>query len=426
MGICINDCSGESPATKIFRANHIVGSLGGIDGKGLNDGAPLYTSNSNVGLLVENNYIRDDRGHVSGLHAQSRHAFYSDEGAMGTLIHGNVIDGGQLLHYTNNTGKHSVGDNLVNTATPAQRRAIIAATGPREPFRSLLGLTILPVAFASSSWVVNASDKHVPSMAFDGNLNSYWRSTPLGTKDLAFGRSLRSSSGAGPEAAADQNPETWWRPGTLQPGEWVEVDLGAINTVRQVSLHWRETPTPRRLGASGLQKAWTIRTSIDGANWHDCVVKARDDEAVHHCAFNATSARFVRVCVDQSAEVFDLAELQVFGLPLSFEESLTYDFGHARSVSGLTLFWGLRHARRYSILHSDDGEQWILLAKVNDGQGGEEAPVLPRFHARYVRLAFHESSASTTEGAYELRELRFQHPPQTLDGEQAGNGKAPR
>ena len=38
--------------------------------------------------------------------------------------------------------------------------------------------------------------------------------------------------GKGPEKAADENVQTWWRAASEKPGEWLQIDLGKNYDVR--------------------------------------------------------------------------------------------------------------------------------------------------------------------------------------------------
>jgi hypothetical protein len=406
VGISINDCTGDSVDTKVLRHNHIAQHQIGVRGKGLHDGAAVYTSNSNVPLLIEGNYVRDGVGGVNSLHGQSKGAFYPDEGAYGTRIHRNVVDGGLFLYYTNNCEGLDLGENIVGP-TIAEREAAIASTGPREPFRSRLGLTTIPVAFASSSWVVNGSDKHPPILAFDGDPKTFWRSTPLGSTNLAAGKPATASSGPLPASVTDGDPTTFWKPDTLKAGEWLQIDLGEAKTIRQVSLLWngRGTDPAKDNGRHGPARNWQILTSTDGEAWKE-VFKGKDDEARHDSAIQPTTARWVRVQVGpEDTEFFELAQVTVLGLPENTAEWLAYDFGAPTEIAQATLQWGRFHAVHHSLHASEDGQTWTEIHRQNAGRGGREELTFPPVTARYIKLELHESSAKTTEGAYEISEF---------------------
>jgi hypothetical protein len=406
--ICINDCTGDSMETKVLRNNHLVQAQTGVRGKGLHDGAPVYTSNSNVPLLIEGNYVRDGVGDVGNLHGQSKAAFYPDEGAFGTRIHNNVVDGGQVLYYMNNCEGLDIGDNIVGP-TIEQRNRAIASTGPREPFRSRLGLSVIPVAFASSSWVINGSDKHPPILAFDGNPKSGWRSGPLGKTNLAAGKTVTASSGASPEKVVDEDKGTFWKPDSYEPGQWLQIDLGQEQTLRQVSLRWngRGSNPETDNGRGGPRKYWIIHTSTDGTTWTE-VFKGNDDEARHDCAFHPRSARWVRVQIDEGeTRFFEIAEIRVYGLPENTEEWLAYDFGEPVKINDMEILWGRRHATQYALQVSNDGRNWKQIQRKTNGDGGREKVSAPSFTTRYLKLELQKSSADSTEGAYEVNEIIF-------------------
>lgn len=81
---------------------------------------------------------------------------------------------------------------------------------------------------------------------------------------------------------------------------------------------------------------------------------------------------------------------------------LELDLGYAREFGGLSLHWADNaHASRYDVDVSLDHERWQTVRRVTEGNGGDDALLLPEAEARYVRLRLHEGPG---EG-YALREL---------------------
>ncbi|GGX91563.1 coagulation factor 5/8 type domain-containing protein [Massilia dura] len=90
-------------------------------------------------------------------------------------------------------------------------------------------------------------------------------------------------------------------------------------------------------------------------------------------------------------------------------EELTVDLGTVREFGGLVLHWlPGRHASRYDVALSPDGQAWHAVRSVRDGNGGTDALRLPESEARYVRLLLREGPAESYALAeVELKDLAF-------------------
>ena len=83
-------------------------------------------------------------------------------------------------------------------------------------------------------------------------------------------------------------------------------------------------------------------------------------------------------------------------------QTLTLDFRQPREFGGLVLHWlPGRHASRYKIELSDDGEHWQTVRRVMHGNGGTDPHLLSESQARYVRLQMLDGPAK----AYALAEI---------------------
>ncbi|GGY58871.1 discoidin domain-containing protein [Pseudoduganella albidiflava] len=87
----------------------------------------------------------------------------------------------------------------------------------------------------------------------------------------------------------------------------------------------------------------------------------------------------------------------------------TLDLGAVREFGGLVLHWlPGRHARRYDVALSVDGQAWQAARSVRDGNGGSDALLLTESEARYVRLLVHDGpSESYGLAEVELKDLAF-------------------
>ncbi|TMH36453.1 MAG: hypothetical protein E6H66_04975 [Betaproteobacteria bacterium] len=72
-------------------------------------------------------------------------------------------------------------------------------------------------------------------------------------------------------------------------------------------------------------------------------------------------------------------------------QTLTLDFGMRREFGGIILRWaGGAYASRYDVQLSDDGAQWRIARRVDDGRGGPDALQLPDAEARFARLRLYK------------------------------------
>jgi F5/8 type C domain-containing protein len=85
--------------------------------------------------------------------------------------------------------------------------------------------------------------------------------------------------------------------------------------------------------------------------------------------------------------------------------SFELDLGYAREFGGLVLRWAPgAHASRYTLELSDDRADWRVVREVTQGNGGQDALLLPESEARFVRLSLKEGVA----GSYGLAEVEIQ------------------
>jgi F5/8 type C domain len=87
-------------------------------------------------------------------------------------------------------------------------------------------------------------------------------------------------------------------------------------------------------------------------------------------------------------------------------QSLTVDLGSMREFGGLELRWksGAR-ARRYDVEASSDGAAWVVLRRVTNGDGANDALLLPDQEAHFIRLDFLEAA----KDGYDLAELEVKN-----------------
>ena len=101
---------------------------------------------------------------------------------------------------------------------------------------------------------------------------------------LSYGKEMTASSseeGKGPEKAADENVQTWWRAASEKSGEWLEIDLGRAYDVRAVQINFADdkidipvpgeikgTQTqPRYIEENDYATRWILEGSVDGEHY---------------------------------------------------------------------------------------------------------------------------------------------------------------
>lgn len=152
---------------------------------------------------------------------------------------------------------------------------------------------------------------------------------------LSYKKKVSCSSGQGQEYVTDEDIRTHWRAGSSQPGEWVEIDLGAVCDVRAIQINFAENQVRaaalpensipmesayeiRYIDPVKQRTRWQLTASIDGKQYvnvedkreaesdlpHDLVVK---EEGFH--------ARFLRLTIQELpyGQVPAVSGFRVFG-----------------------------------------------------------------------------------------------------------------
>lgn len=173
----------------------------------------------------------------------------------------------------------------------------------------------------------------VPDRAFDP-----WTEASPGWMLLSYGASVTASSAAeghDPALATDESVRTRWVADSAQPGEWLQVDLGAEATVHalQVNLADHElaarAPKRRDLAKATFGKRAVfpdsqptevrVELSLDGVEWtvvHDTIGTREDAPHAFVVLPESRRARYVRVTAGAMpfGGVFAVSGLRVFGL----------------------------------------------------------------------------------------------------------------
>jgi len=86
---------------------------------------------------------------------------------------------------------------------------------------------------------------------------------------------------------------------------------------------------------------------------------------------------------------------------------IQFDFGQRVALGYLKLSWEASYGKAYTLMTSDDGEQWTQLRHVGTGKGGTEEFFNLNATARHVRL---QGVARASQYGYSLFEVEFKSP----------------
>lgn len=151
---------------------------------------------------------------------------------------------------------------------------------------------------------------------------------------LSYQKTMTASSfaeGKGPELAADENVQTWWRAATKQPGEWLMMDLGEIMDVHAVQINFADdkmdVPIPGNL-RGGMQgryideaqhlTRWKLEGSIDGESFFIIKDKSQAQTNLPHdftVIKEGKSVRYLRLTIHEVPyqQPACISGLRVFG-----------------------------------------------------------------------------------------------------------------
>ncbi len=135
---------------------------------------------------------------------------------------------------------------------------------------------------------------------------SVWEMKIENTTNYALGKPSSASSvqGAGTESdkAFDGDGGTRWS-STWNDSQWIQVDLGAPQSINRVILNWEYA----------YGQIYLIQTSNDGTAWSTAVAVSNGDGGIDDVSFPSVSARFIRMfgLVRGTPYGFSLWEFQV-------------------------------------------------------------------------------------------------------------------
>jgi hypothetical protein len=254
---------------------------------------------------------------------------------------------------------------------------------------------------------------------------------------LSQGKTATASStenaGTPASAAVDGDTGTRWSSAFTDP-QWLEVDLGATDSLSQVVLNWE----------TAYAKSFQIQTSTDGTNWTNAYSTTSGTGGVQTIPVTG-SARYVRMYGTARATQYgySLWEFQVYGTAgstsatnlsqgktatasstesaafpasaavdgdtgtrwssaFSDPQWLEVDLGATHSLDHVVLNWESAYAKSFQIQTSTNGTDWTSAYSTTSGAGGVQTiPVSGS--ARYVRVY---GTARATQYGYSLWEFQ--------------------
>lgn len=138
---------------------------------------------------------------------------------------------------------------------------------------------------------------------------------------LSYEKPVTASSwlaGHEPQKAVDENVRDWWSAKTGDAGEWLEVDLGAVETVHAVQMNFADQGSTT-LGSGQGAYLYALEGSADGKQWSVLVDHrkgGRDAPHDYEELGRPARARYVRITNAQMPDgaKFSLSGLRVFGM----------------------------------------------------------------------------------------------------------------
>jgi hypothetical protein len=128
------------------------------------------------------------------------------------------------------------------------------------------------------------------------------------TEIAPAGWTASASSTGGADVAAqavDAQPATRWTSGKTQAaGQWFQLDLGSVQTVKQIDLD---------AGSNDYPRGYQVVVSQDGVTWSDPVATGAGTAQYVSIPLGVQSARYVRVVQTGTASAWwSIAEAKVF------------------------------------------------------------------------------------------------------------------
>jgi xylan 1,4-beta-xylosidase len=164
----------------------------------------------------------------------------------------------------------------------------------------------------------------------------------------------------------DENPRTLWVAVNNRPGEWLQVDLGAVRKVRAIQINYADYKSGLYGTDSTVYTQFRLRVSPDGRRWRtvsDLSRERRDRPNAYVELASPTRARFVRYeHIHVGAANLAISDIRVFGkgdgpsppTPARLtarrdrdERNATISWDPVPNVVGYNVRWGISPSKLY-------------------------------------------------------------------------------
>ena len=194
---------------------------------------------------------------------------------------------------------------------------------------------------------------------------------------LSYKKPVTSSSsmdGFTPENVTDENVKTMWVARDNGPGQWLQVDLQEIGTIRAFQLNYADYKSDLYGRVPGLYEQYVVESSIDGKSWR--VLKDRSkvklDTPNDYAELpRSVKGRYVRFrSLHVPTPNLAISEFRIFGtvpghVPPAVENvqvdrrddrrNTTVTWATVPGAQGYNVRWGIAPDKRYS--------SWLLYGK---------------------------------------------------------------
>jgi hypothetical protein len=124
-------------------------------------------------------------------------------------------------------------------------------------------------------------------------------------------------AGHEPEKAVDEEIRTWWSAKSGDPGEWFQIDLGAVKTIEAVQINFADEGSTVMGRSEDIYK-YVFEISSDGKSWATAVdhgTTGKDSPHDYEVLPRPMKARYVKLrnVHSPNSAKFSLFDLRVFG-----------------------------------------------------------------------------------------------------------------
>ena len=151
-----------------------------------------------------------------------------------------------------------------------------------------------------------------------GGLEGAWRFT--GWMLLNYNKPVTVSSTFGnyePNNAVDESIKTYWCAKTANKGEWIQSDLGDVDTVKAIQINYADQDADILGKSTTIYHQYKLYASLDGKTWKVLVDKSNNKTDVPHEYVELSKpvqARFIKLeNIHMADGKFAISGLRVFG-----------------------------------------------------------------------------------------------------------------